>query len=81
MNENEMTQEEKDIVVENLKAIINSKEAIEPTQALNFLIMCAQVCLEHCEKLNQFDKLLVVKALECFEQKFESGQDFVIKVS
>ena len=33
MNENEMTQEEK-ISVENLKAIINSKEAIEPTQAL-----------------------------------------------
>ena len=70
-----------DDTLEKIKEIeeIVQAEQIEPTTALNILINAVQVTFES-EKFNDLDKFLIAKALTCFKNYVDSGENFIIKV-
>lgn len=76
----ELTTEEQQ-ELEHLKKLVSSPDIIDVTEALNILIMCSQIAYDSCDKFNEFDKMLIIKALECFSDKVASGQDFTVKVN
>jgi hypothetical protein len=72
---------QQDDTLEKIKEIeeIVQAEKIEPTTALNILINAVQVTFES-EKFNDLDKFLIAKALTCFKDYVDSGENFIIKV-
>ena len=54
---------------------------IEPTLALNIIINAVQVCFDMKELFNDLDRALISKALSCFQEKVNSGENFTIVVA
>jgi hypothetical protein len=82
MENNEATELENDPKYqERIKEIeeIVKAEKIEPTTALNILINAVQVTFES-NYFNDLDKFLIAKALTCFKEYVDSGENFMIKV-
>ena len=59
---------------------ILNKDTIDPTTALNILITVAQSSFDK-EHLNDLDRALIAKALDCFKEKLDKGKNFMIKVT
>ena len=71
-----MENEEK---IEEIKRILE-KKMIDPTTALNILISAVQSSFDK-PHFNDLDKALILKALECFEDKVNLGKNFMIKIN
>ena len=65
--------------IKEIQEIVNS-DKIEPTTALNILINAVQVTFES-EYFNDLDKFLIAKALTCFKEYVDKGEDFTIRVN
>ncbi len=53
---------------------------INPTTALNILISAVQSSFDD-SRFNDLDRALIAKALDCLEEKFTQGKNFMIKVN
>lgn len=69
---------EKSKKLSEITEILN-KEKIEPTIALNILISVAQSSFDK-PHLNDLDRALISKALDCLKNKLDLGKNFMIKV-
>lgn len=54
-------------------------ERLDPTTSMNILINAVQVSYDK-EHFNDLDRYLIAKALNCFKEKVDSGEDFTISV-
>jgi len=52
---------------------------IDPTTAVNILISAVQSSFDK-PHFNDLDRAIVAKALDCLEEKFTQGKNFMIKV-
>lgn len=64
--------------IEEIKKILESKK-IDPTIALNILISAVQSSFDK-PHFNDLDRALIIKSLECFEEKAKYGKNFMIKI-
>ncbi len=65
--------------IKEIEEIVKA-EKIEPTTALNILINAVQVTFESAY-FNDLDKFLIAKALTCFKEYVDKGEDFTIRVN
>lgn len=65
--------------LDEVNALIQA-EKLDPTTAMNILINAVQVSYEK-EHFNDLDRYLIAKALTCFKEFVDKGEDFTIKVS
>lgn len=65
--------------INTINDIINS-DKIDPTMSLNILINAIQGVYDKEDIFNDLDKFLISKALLCFKDKVESGENFEIIV-
>lgn len=52
---------------------------IDPTTALNILISAAESSFDK-PHFNDLDRALIAKALDCLEEKFTQGKNFMIHI-
>jgi len=64
--------------LQEVKNII--EKDIDPTTALNILISAVQSSFDK-PHFNDLDRALIAKALDCLEEKFTKGKNFMIKVN
>jgi hypothetical protein len=64
--------------IDEINELIKS-EKLDPTTAMNILINAVQVSYDK-EHFNDLDRYLIAKALTCFKDFVDSGEDLVIKV-
>jgi hypothetical protein len=64
--------------LEEVQEILKA-ESIEPTVALNILIHAINVSYDK-EHFNDLDRMLIVKALDCFKSYIDKGENFEIMV-
>jgi hypothetical protein len=64
--------------IDEINELIKS-EKLDPTTAMNILINAVQVSYDK-EHFNDLDRYLIAKALTCFKDFVDSGEDVVIKV-
>jgi len=67
-------QERMDEINELIKA-----EKLDPTTSMNILINAVQVSYDK-EHFNDLDRYLIAKALTCFKDYVDAGEDFTINV-
>jgi hypothetical protein len=67
-------QERMDEINELVKA-----EKLDPTTSMNILINAVQVSYDK-EHFNDLDRYLIAKALTCFKDYVDAGEDFTINV-
>jgi hypothetical protein len=72
-----ITDEEKEKMAE-IEKFLDQKE-IEPTTAFNILLESINVSYDK-EHFNDLDRALIAKALGCFKEYIDRGEDFTIKV-
>jgi len=54
-------------------------EKLDPTTSMNILINAVQVSYDK-EHFNDLDRYLIAKALTCFKDYVDAGEDFTINV-
>jgi len=54
-------------------------EKLDPTTSMNILINAVQVSYDK-EHFNDLDRYLIAKALTCFKDYVDTGEDFTINV-
>jgi hypothetical protein len=64
--------------MEEIQEILSAEE-IEPTTALNILLHAINVSYDK-EHFNDLDRALIARALGCFKDYIDKGEDFLIKV-
>ena len=67
-------QERMDEINELIKA-----DKLDPTTSMNILINAVQVSFDK-DHFNELDRYLIAKALTCFKEKVDNGEDFTISV-
>jgi hypothetical protein len=55
-------------------------EKLDPTTSINIIINAVQVSYDK-DHFNDLDRYLIAKALTCFKEFVDKGEDFTIKVS
>lgn len=65
--------------MDEINELINT-EKLDPTTSMNILINAVQVSYDK-EHFNDLDRYLIAKALTCFKEFVDSGEDFTIKVA
>jgi len=74
----EMTPEQQARIDEVNKLI--KAEKLDPTTSINIIINAVQVSYDK-DHFNDLDRYLIAKALTCFKEFVDKGEDFTIKVS
>jgi hypothetical protein len=74
----EMTPEQQARIDEVNKLI--KAEKLDPTTSINIIINAVQVSYDK-DHFNDLDRYLIAKALTCFKEFIDKGEDFTIKVS
>jgi hypothetical protein len=54
-------------------------EKLDPTTSMNILISAVQASYDK-DHFNDLDRYLIAKALNCFKEKVDSGENFTIMV-
>jgi hypothetical protein len=78
MTEESISLEEQERMDE-INELINS-EKLDVTTSMNILINAVQVSFDK-DHFNDLDRYLIAKALNCFKEFVDSGEDFTIKVA
>ena len=72
------------LIYKNMNKLQEIRDIIEkdinPTTALNILISAVQSSFDD-SRFNDLDRALIAKALDCLEEKFTQGKNFMIKVN
>ena len=79
-NEFDMSQisEEEQGRIDEINELIQA-EKLDPTTSMNILINAVQASYD-MEHFNDLDRYLIAKALTCFKDKVEAGEDIIISV-
>lgn len=64
--------------IDEINELIKS-EKLDPNTSMNILISAVQASYDK-EHFNDLDRYLIAKALNCFKEKIELGEDFMINV-
>ena len=80
INEFDMSQlsEEEQERMDEINELIQA-EKLDPTTSMNILINAVQVSYDK-EHFNDLDRYLIAKALTCFKDYVDRGEDFTISV-
>ena len=55
------------------------EKELDPTTALNIILSAVKITFDD-SRLNELDRALISKALMCFSEKVELGENFTINV-
>jgi hypothetical protein len=64
--------------MDEINELVNA-EKLDPTTSMNILINAVQVSYDK-DHFNDLDRYLIAKALTCFKEFVDSGEDFTINV-
>lgn len=64
--------------IEEINELIKA-EKLDPNTSMNILISAVQASYDK-DHFNDLDRYLIAKALTCFKEKVDAGEDFTINV-
>lgn len=71
--------EEEKARIDEINELIKA-EKLDVTTSMNIIINAVQASFDK-EHFNDLDRYLIAKALDCFKEKVDAGEDFIIKVN